>query len=405
MLNMRFVMAVVAVVATSFSFLARAEVTVVEYHHAAFDHYFITPVAAEIALLDAKAPPFQDWSRTGFTFRAYESTAAPAGSVAICRFFNSSFAPKSSHFYAPRGLGCETTLANYPDWGLEDDQLFATMLPDATGNCPGGTAAVYRLYNNGQSGAPNHRFVTSLAERQKMLDKGYVAEGAGIGVGMCVPAQVVNRTTAEGFWKGTTDKGQSLRIFILDDGTFYIVFSDTGNEIEAGVLYGSGSSVSGKFTSTDVKEYPLSPSTPPFIGGASAINGTYVSGSSLQLTIGSSSVSATYIPAYDQPANFASVAGAYRGSVGHITEQRNMTASMDAQGNLTINGVQCDFRITAAARGAVNVFNVSVTSSSCYQGPGILIYDDASRKLIALAAFYNRLLGDPDLWYAIGTRQ
>ena len=43
-------------------------VTVVEYHHASFDHYFITPVAAEITLLDAHAPPFQDWSRTGRTF-------------------------------------------------------------------------------------------------------------------------------------------------------------------------------------------------------------------------------------------------------------------------------------------------------------------------------------------------
>jgi hypothetical protein len=165
---------------------SRADVTVVEYFHSGFNHHFITPVPAEIALLDAKAPPFQLWSRTGVTFRAYDSNAAPAGSVAICRFFNSSFAPKSSHFYAPKGLGCETTLANYPDWGLEDDRLFAVALPDAGGTCPGATVPVYRLYNNGLSGAPNHRFVVSLAERQKMLDKGYLAEGNGIGVGMCV---------------------------------------------------------------------------------------------------------------------------------------------------------------------------------------------------------------------------
>jgi hypothetical protein len=36
-------------------------------------------------------------------------------------------------------------------------------------------------------GAPNYRFVTSLTERQKMIDQGFVAEGAGIGVGVCVP--------------------------------------------------------------------------------------------------------------------------------------------------------------------------------------------------------------------------
>jgi hypothetical protein len=163
-------------------------VTVVEYHHAAFDHYFITPVAAEIALLDAHAPPFQDWSRTGFTFNAYVNVGAPAGSNAICRFFNDHFAPKSSHFYAAHGFGCEATIAQFPDWNLEDDKLFNTMLPDAaTGACPAGTIPVYRMYNQGMGGAPNHRFVTSLTERQKMLDQGFVAEGAGIGVGMCVP--------------------------------------------------------------------------------------------------------------------------------------------------------------------------------------------------------------------------
>jgi hypothetical protein len=165
-----------------------ATVTVVEYHHASFDHYFITPVAAEIALLDAHAPPFQDWSRTGFTFNAYVNSTAPAASVAICRFFNTSFAPKSSHFYAAHGFGCEDTLRLFPDWGLEDDKLFNEMLPAADGTCPTGTIPVYRLYNQGMGGAPNHRFVTSLAERQKMIDQMFVPEGNGIGVGMCAPA-------------------------------------------------------------------------------------------------------------------------------------------------------------------------------------------------------------------------
>jgi hypothetical protein len=159
----------------------------VEYHHAAFDHYFMTPVAAEIAALDAKTPPFQDWSRTGFAFNAYVNATAPAQSVAICRFFNDRFAPKSSHFYAPHGLGCEDMITKFPDWTLEDDKLFNAMLPDAAGTCPLGMTPVYRLYNSGMGGAPNHRFVTNLSERQNMLDKGYVPEGSGIGIGMCVP--------------------------------------------------------------------------------------------------------------------------------------------------------------------------------------------------------------------------
>jgi hypothetical protein len=162
-------------------------VPVVEYYNAVLDHYFITPVSAEVGLLDTKTAPFQDWSRTGYQFNGYANATAPAGSVAICRFFNATFAPKSSHFYAPHGLGCEVTLASFPDWKLEDDKLFNSMLPDASGTCPAGTIPVYRLYNNGMGGAPNHRFVTSLAERQTMISKGYVPEGNGIGVGMCAP--------------------------------------------------------------------------------------------------------------------------------------------------------------------------------------------------------------------------
>jgi hypothetical protein len=35
--------------------------------------------------------------------------------------------------------------------------------------------------------APNHRFVTSLAERQNMVNQGWSPEGNGIGVETCVP--------------------------------------------------------------------------------------------------------------------------------------------------------------------------------------------------------------------------
>lgn len=35
--------------------------------------------------------------------------------------------------------------------------------------------------------APNHRFVTSFAERQNMINQKWTPEGSGSGVGMCVP--------------------------------------------------------------------------------------------------------------------------------------------------------------------------------------------------------------------------
>jgi len=53
------------------------------------------------------------------------------------------------------------------------------MLPDAAGNCRGGTVPLYRLYNDGKTGAPNHRYTTSLAVRAEMVAQGWIPEGSG----------------------------------------------------------------------------------------------------------------------------------------------------------------------------------------------------------------------------------
>jgi hypothetical protein len=47
---------------------------------------------------------------------------------------------------------------------------------------------VYRLYNNGQGGAPNHRYTTASSVRDQMLAAGWILEGNGPGFAfMCAP--------------------------------------------------------------------------------------------------------------------------------------------------------------------------------------------------------------------------
>jgi hypothetical protein len=156
-------------------------VSAVEYFHAGFAHHFVTASQEEIHKLDTGV--FSGWGRTGEGFNVYASAAN--GLAPVCRFYTAAFPPSSSHFYAPRGLGCEGTF-QFPHWQFEGD-VFHMRIPDTNGNCPSGTIPVYRLYNNGQSGAPNHRFTTSDQTRMQMLANGYIAEGEGIGVGMCAP--------------------------------------------------------------------------------------------------------------------------------------------------------------------------------------------------------------------------
>ena len=140
-------------------------VRAIEYFNASYGFFFVTSLPLEIADLDSGKTP--GWQRTGQSFDVYAS--AGTGRAAVCRFYGV-FGPKSSHFYAPRGLGCEALLPTNPVWQYKGE-VFYTFLPDANGACPPGNVPVYRLYNNGQGGAPNHRFTTSAAIQAQMRAK------------------------------------------------------------------------------------------------------------------------------------------------------------------------------------------------------------------------------------------
>jgi hypothetical protein len=156
-------------------------VKVIEYYHAVFDHYFITAIADEITKLDNGT--FVGWTRTGQAFNVFLS--GTAGTSEVCRFFSTSFTPKSSHFYTPFPLECATVRLN-PNWQFEG-RVFNVLLPAANATCAAGTQPLYRLYNNGMGAAPNHRYTTDFTVFSAMRALGWTPEGAGVGIIACVP--------------------------------------------------------------------------------------------------------------------------------------------------------------------------------------------------------------------------
>ena len=128
----------------------------VEYFHAGFGHYFMTAQADEIAGLDGGAYGGA-FARTGREFDVFDGPVN--GAIPVCRFFTVTFAPKSSHFYTADPVECAGVKEN-PNWQYEKIAFYVRRY-DA--GCPAGFAQVYRLYNNGMSGAPNHRYTTDLA--------------------------------------------------------------------------------------------------------------------------------------------------------------------------------------------------------------------------------------------------
>jgi len=160
----------------------------VEYHHSAFDHYFVTSLPNEIAALDSGT--FSGWNRTGLSFPTY--VLDTPGTANVCRFWSAqTFAPKSSHFYTPYADECATVKQD-PAWRLEG-HAFALRLPEAGlgyVSCPSDTRPLYRAYNRGMSGAPNHRYTTDLAVLEEMVARGWQVEGdLWTRIFACVPAQ------------------------------------------------------------------------------------------------------------------------------------------------------------------------------------------------------------------------
>jgi hypothetical protein len=170
-------------------------VEVVEFYNAGLQHYFISGDPAEVAVLDGGAFGGA-WKRTGNTFPAWDVNGAPANTVPVCRFFGTdqyradgSRIGPNSHFYTADPSECafvktawQSIAGNglsYPAWTYEAD-AFAVVLPVA-GACPAGTQPLYRTYNDGARGDPNHRYSLNAGQLQAMA--GWSFEG----LVMCLP--------------------------------------------------------------------------------------------------------------------------------------------------------------------------------------------------------------------------
>jgi hypothetical protein len=159
-----------------------APVAVVEFHHAALDHYFVSAREADIAALDAGR--HAGWRRTGATFLAWP--AFVEGAVRVCRYY---LPPEAgdSHFFSASDEECRDVAERFPSFVLEDAAVMFLSLPDTvSGACPGGTVPVFRLWN--ARAATNHRYTSDAGTRLAMLGAGWKSEGYGPqGVAMCSP--------------------------------------------------------------------------------------------------------------------------------------------------------------------------------------------------------------------------
>lgn len=186
--------------------------------------------------------------------------------------------------------------------------------------------------------------------------------------GDTTPPVIPQSASAEGMWNGVTNNGANVTGFILDDGAYYAAYTDPYSPYISGIVFGSGSSSNGIYTTSNARDFYFG--TSPNVTNAT-ISGSYVpmqtfSGTVSYSTGTNATFSASYDTRYDQTPSLTTLAGTYSGSiVGGSTNTgvNSDSATITIAGAGTFSGVStlgCSFSGAVTPRSHGNVYNVSI---------------------------------------------
>jgi hypothetical protein len=199
---------------------------------------------------------------------------------------------------------------------------------------------------------------------------------------------------AEGLWQGTTSTNRAVSGFVLDDGTYWFLYSVAGSpSLIAGAAQGNASASNGSFSSSNGRDFNLEGA------GISdfTMAGTYTARSSLGGTMtyspsGTVTFANTYDPDYDLTPSLAAIAGNYTGAAATSAGVEATAVTISGSGAIIGSGAGgCVFTGSATPRARGNVYNVSVTfgGGACTLGTSTVTgigHFDAATKLLRSAA-------------------
>jgi len=195
------------------------------------------------------------------------------------------------------------------------------------------------------------------------------------------------RTTAEGFWVGTSSTGYRVNLAVLENGDTWGVYSSGGYIYGAlhGTTYSGGTTLSGSGSDFYIPYRTVTPGT---------YSGTFSAKGSLSVrTSSGSTFSGSYDTSYDQAASLATLSGTFSGSgVTGLSSPQSLTVGISGQGTVSASSGGCVVSGTATPRASgKNVFNVVLyfVGVTCYLGngssaSGVGYYDTAAHALLVM---------------------
>jgi hypothetical protein len=202
-------------------------------------------------------------------------------------------------------------------------------------------------------------------------------------------------TIPDGLYAGATSTDRAFTGLVLDDGTYYVLYSAQNSpNVIAGVVQGTGSAADGTFSSTNARDFNLEG-----MGVLSAqLSASYVVKQSLTGSITYPSLNqtntfaGTYDSDYELTPSLAAIAGTYSGDAASPGGSENTTLTVSTTGAISGTGASgCTFTGAAAPRARGNAYNASITfgGAPCLY-PGVTVsggayFDAGTKSLYAVA--------------------
>ena len=202
--------------------------------------------------------------------------------------------------------------------------------------------------------------------------------------------------SAEGLWTGSTSTSRSVTGIVLDNGTYWVLFSvPQFSAVLAGFVQGTGASLSGSFSSSDGIDFNVAGQG----SNNATVSASYVAKQSFNGSVSYPNLNSpftftsSYNADYDQIPSGSAIVGTYTGIASVVGSNELTTIAVSAQGVVLGTGLTsgCQFLGTALPRAKGNLYDLSVVFSGgvCSNGTSAvtgIAYLDSGAKRLYLAA-------------------
>lgn len=212
--------------------------------------------------------------------------------------------------------------------------------------------------------------------------------GGGGGDDESAPIAPTVTASAEGLWQGTTSSGRTIRTLVLDDGSYWSLYSAVNAPgIVSGVVQGAGRAMGGSFSSPSARDFNIEAAAVLDATLSASFTSKQSFNGSFNYLAPTTTVTFTsaYQAAYDQAPLLANLTGTYAGTFATRSGTETATLTVSTIGAVVgTSSDGCQFEGTAAPRKKGNVFDVSLTfkGGSCANGtstlPGVAYLDGSS---------------------------